>query len=214
MQIANLPLGQYDYLALKKMFEEGEYRWASVTTATGRQSFLVGISPDQLAAMSATLMKSRVGSLISGSRVVGPRSEQRKLHPALAYTPLMARERVGSATYPTLSGVQIEKRHIKEFGLHSAQTSDLSMLLIDHLERPANDLLNLAVNIENSFKQLGCSFPIRVFFQLKGRTFISEQSYVDFGIKYFILPDLPKGAEFPRGELERAFKETYAMLGS
>lgn len=213
MRTANLPPGEYGYDVILEMISRGDYICAYATTASGRRYPLIGFSDEQVSAIVEKLTQFGLVAIISGSRVVGPRVEQRKLHTALSYLQLVSSRRAASATYPELNAVKIQKTLIKEFGLSSIHTSDLSVLLVDRHKRAVNQREELAVLLERYFKTLGCNFPIRVFAQLGKQVFDDEDCYVAFGIENFILPTLPQGLHFENSVLRAAFRKTYAKLG-
>jgi len=212
MHTANLQKGEYDYKVILRMIERKEYQCAYVSTSLGVSCPLIGISKDQLEFMKKQLSFNGLSAIISGSRVVGPRIIQRTFHPALAYLQLVSHRRAGSATYPKKTGIQIYKTKIKELGVDSVYSSDLSVLLVDRNKRGRNERGILAVALEKEFYGLGCNFPVRVFSELEGKIFNNECEYIKYGIERFIIPTLPSGIMFKESELRLAFRSTFALI--
>jgi len=113
--------------------------------------------------------------------------------------------------YPGVSGIRIEKTSIKEFGLDSPLTSDLSVLLVAECSAPSRRR-EIALSLARAFDKLGCSFPIRVFDCLHDRCFATEAEYVEFGCINFLLHDLPQGHDIGKESLRAAFTQLYAPV--
>lgn len=214
MKTANLdPNRQYKYEEIISLMEAGEYTCAVIVTAARRRFPLVGISNDQLQRIKNAALRYNIGLILTGSRVVGPRTHQRTLHPALHDgIALTANSRAASINYKRIDGVTIEKNAIKEFGVNSPHTSDLSVLVIDSMRRPLSVQRDIAAALAKEFDSLGCSFPIRVFVELNGHLFASEAEYIDFGCRHFLQKDLPPNHGFSTADLRNAFKELYTTI--
>lgn len=209
---AALPPGRHSYEDVLAAHRTGLYRWARLRAASGRLNLLIGLSETHLAAMRGAAAGRRLGLVLLGSRVSGPRSRQRGLHPALAAAlPLSAARRTPSPTWPGADGVLIEKTAIKEFGLADPRTSDLTVVLVDPSRRPLAALESAAAELEAEFRRFGTSFPVKVFPGLEGRRFGSEEEFLEHGAGY-LERHAPPGAAIPRAELRRAFRELYAPL--
>ncbi|PCI36293.1 MAG: hypothetical protein COB53_10080 [Elusimicrobia bacterium] len=209
MTTANLEPGTYTYKELLDGIRCGRWSFARIRSASGRLNFLIGITRQQLQFISREAKSRRIGLAIIGSRVSGPRSHQRSLHPALEKAlPLHATKRVASYTYPGANGVKIDKTVIKEHGLDSVHTSDMSIVLIDPENRPAEELERISERMEKRLKILGTSFPIKVFPGLDGKFFTSEAEILAHGARY-----LAKSAPSEKDEaLRSAFSELYATI--
>ena len=207
-----LPPGRHEYGAVLSGMRAGRYRFARLRAASGRLNILIGLSPAQHAAIAAQACSRRLGMALLGSRVSGPRSRQRSLHPALAASlPLSAGRRTPSPTWPGAEGLVIDKTVIKEFGPDDPRTSDLTIILIDPQQRPAPALAREALEMELAFRSLGAPFPIKVFPSLDGKSFASEREFQAHGASY-LEGNLPPGESFKEAELRQAFSELYAPL--
>lgn len=211
MATSTLPPGRHAYDDILAGLRAGRYRFARIRAASGRLNFLIGVSPVQLRALRAAAREHGVGFALLGSRVSGPRSRQRNLKPALAQTlPLTARYRTPSATYPGAEGIVIDKTAIKEEGLRSVHTSDLSVILVD-ARRSREELARLAESLERRFAELGCSFPIKVFPGLEDSRFRDEGEFAAFGARH-LARRLPPGRALAESALREGFAELYATL--
>ncbi|MBI4051339.1 MAG: hypothetical protein HY400_02420 [Elusimicrobia bacterium] len=209
---ANLSPGIHSYAAVMDAIREGMYRFARIRTASGRLHHLIGISPQQFKILRREARQYKVGFILLGSRVSGPRIRQKELNPVLKQAlPLQALKRTPSPTYPGAEGVVIDKTAIKELGSENIHTSDLSIILVDPVRRSSEELFEVAKGLEIRFRQLGCSFPVRVFSQLEERCFYSERDFVGFGRDY-LKRLLSKGHPFSDADVEQAFGELYAPL--
>lgn len=191
----------------------GLYPWARLRSASGRLNFLIGLEERHLRAMEEAARRLRLGLILVGSRVSGPRVRQRTLHPVLAKAlPLWETRRRGSPTWPGVEGVRIEKTAIKEFGPDDPRTSDLTVVLVDALGRPASALEAAAADLEREFRRFGAAFPIKVFAALDGRSFRCEEEFAAAGAAY-LSASLPAGDAEPREAVAAAFRELYATVG-
>lgn len=204
--------GRHGYEDILAGVRSGRYRFARLRTASGRLNLLIGLSPRQLARLRLEARRRGLGMALLGSRVSGPRSRQRTLHPVLAEAlPLEAERRTPSPSWPGADGLRIEKTAIKEFGLDDPRTSDLTVVLIDPSRRPDAVLAREALEMELSFRGLGASFPIKVFPSLDGLRFASEEEFVAHGGRY-LARQLPSGRAPAEAELRRAYAELYSPL--
>lgn len=207
-----LPPGRHGYEEILAGVRSGRYRFARLRAASGRLNLLIGLSPRQFSQLRLEARRRGLGLALLGSRVSGPRSRQRTLDPVLAEVlPLESESRTPSPSWPGAAGLRIEKTAIKEFGLEDPRTSDLTVVLIDPSRRPEAALAREALEMELSFRQLGASFPIKVFPALEGRRFASEEEFVEHG-GGFLARHLPTGRVRDEADLRRAFAELYAPV--
>lgn len=210
---STLSPGVHRYEDVMAGVREGRYRFAQVRTASGRLQPIVGVSPEQFAAIEAEARRSGLGFVLIGSRVCGPRTRQKELHPVLeAAVPLKSTRRSPSATYPGSEGVEIDKRAIKEHGIDSVHTSDLQILIVDPRRLPIEELRAAAVRIERHFKTLGCTFPVRVHAETWGDRFYSETDFVAFARDRLLSLAHAPGSGFSEAEIQQAIRELYAPV--
>ena len=210
---AVLQPGLHDYDDLVTHIVAGRYTFATVTAASGRKYPLIGVSAEQLASMLEFGKRNAVGLLLSGSRVVGPRSKQAGFHPLLAEaTKLSSDHRLASDNYPAVDDVQIDKTAIKECGMDSPHTSDLSIILIDPAGRSAPVRAALAAELHRACLSLGLTFPVRIFSSLVGCCFSSEADYVRFHTDRFLRPQQSDPARYNEDTLAAAARELFAYF--
>jgi len=206
---ANLEPGTYTYEQILEGLRQGRWLFARIRAASGRLNFLIGIAPQQLEFIAQEAKTRRVGLVLLGSRVSGPRARQRSLHPALANAlPLQATRRTPSYTFPGAEGVTIDKTVIKEHGLDSVHTSDISIILLDPENRPGEELERIAARMEKRLRMLRTSFPVKVFAEIDGKRFRSEKEFVAHGASYL----RRNASEQKESALRTAFQELYATV--
>jgi hypothetical protein len=200
----------WSYEEIVAACERGEYPSCEIRAASGRLNRLLGLTRLDLAAIEAFARDRGVGLILVGSRVSGPRSRQRSLHPALgAALPLKTDYRAPSAIDPGAKGVEIDKTVIKEYGRADPRTSDLSVLLVDSRRAP-EELDALARELEAALNARGWSFPARVFAGLNGRRFRHEEDFLEMGERYLaeLAPEAPHGP----AERRAGVAELYATV--
>ncbi|MBI3554074.1 MAG: hypothetical protein HY077_16380 [Elusimicrobia bacterium] len=179
-----MELRSYSYEELVGLCRSGSYPSCAARAASGRLNHLLGLDRERLAVLKAEAARRRVGLVVLGSRVSGPRSRQRALHPALMHClPLTADRRAPAALYPGAEGVAIDKTSIKDFGVNDPRSSDLSLILVD-ARRADGELEALARELELDLNSRGWGFPVRVFARLHGRTFRSEGEFLKVNGEY------------------------------
>ena len=212
MTTANLEPGRYSYDEILDGLQEGRWSFARVRSAAGRENFLIGFSPEQLERLHSEARRLEIGLALLGSRVSGPRARQRTLHPALAASlPLSVSSRYPSTSYPGADGIKIDKTVIKEHGLDSVHTSDVTIVLIDPLGRPENELGTIAAELELRLRELQTSFPIKVFPELDGRFFRSEEDFLAHGAA-FLKTLSSRPGQFEESAWRAAFRELYLTV--
>jgi hypothetical protein len=211
MPTSELPFGEHDYRDIIKQWREGKYNFACVRNRTGVRP-LIGVTEHQYASILESVRSRQIDCLLSGSRIAGPRSEQRQMHPALAHTPLETGGRRPSATYPEVRNIKITKTSIKEYGLNDPRTSDLSLLLINSQQRSKLELMECAECLERELKHVGLNFPIRVYWILDSCIFESEDDYLNFCLETFLYRELPPCHPYTDEVLKEALKLTYILI--
>lgn len=204
-----MEMREYTYPEVLGACAAGEYPSCEIRAASGRLNPLLGVGRGAYKRMRELAALHGVGLILIGSRVSGPRSRQRTLHPALQVLPLATRKRAASAIDPGAEGVRIDKTLIKEYGRHDPRSSDLSVFLVDPV-RPRSALTAVAVTLERSFNELGLSFPVRVFEDLDGVALRREEDFVAEGAKY--LAALAPEAGFTLEQRREALGELYTTL--
>ncbi len=210
-----LPPGDYKYETIMKMIEEKKYKFAVVKTASGRNTPLVGVSDEQYREIVKYSRKHQLHLCLYGSRVVGPRSEQHKRNEVLRYAiPLYSKGRMASLNYDGVSGLHIRKDAIKEYGINSPETSDLTVVVIDPLKRLKDQLETVAMRFIDEIEDLCFTFPIRVYISFKNLTFSSIEEYETFQYRNFLIPNVPKEYSnlFIEKDYRNASKELYAPV--
>lgn len=199
------------YEELLDLCRRGLYPSARVRAASGRLNLLLGVSPAQLAALRREAQARRVGLVLIGSRVSGPRARQRTLHPALeACLPLKTDRRAPSALFRGAQGVEIDKTAIKDYGPEDPRTSDLSIVLVDPRRSPA-EAAALAEELEALFAAEGWGFPVRFFARLNDTLHRSEAEFQATGVRY-LRGLMPPDAAFTDEQLRAALGELYTTV--
>lgn len=200
---------QYAYEELLAACAAGAYPSCEIRSASGRLNRLLGLTAEQYRRVQTLAAEHRVGLLLVGSRVSGPRARQRSLHPALSCLPLVTDHRAASALDPGAKDIRNEKTAIKEYGRDDPRTSDLTVVLIDERRTDA-ELSALAAELEAAFNALGFTFPVRVFASLHKGRWRKEEDFRAEGEGY--LRSLTTGAEFKSEELREAVGELYTPV--
>lgn len=199
----------YAYEEVLEACAAGDYPSVELRAASGRLNRLLGVSRDQYRRIAGLAAAHKVGLLLVGSRVSGPRARQRGLHPALFCLPLQTDRRAASALDPGAVGVSIDKTVIKEYGRADPRTSDLTVLIID-AARGEDEAAALARQLEGELNGLGLSFPVRVFTRLNGSRWGAEEDFLAEGEAY--LRELSPDAPFGPGERRDGLRELYAPV--
>lgn len=206
------PPGYHDYQSLILACRRGRYRFAKIRTRSGRLVPLISILPKELLVLKQEARKNRIGIILLGSRVSGPRNYQRTLHPILAKSlPLYTTRRDASATYPAVEGVRIDKTAIKELGFAHPNTSDLTVVLIATHQQSLAFMNRLASRLEQRFKKLIPTFPTRFFSLFNGVCFSCEADFQQ-DLRDYLKNLLPKKFSAASRSLDRAGKELYAVI--
>ncbi len=209
MSNSKLGPGCHLYEDVIQKWSNGALEFAVVDTLSGDRVPLIGLSPEQLSELQDEVKKFKLGVVLYGSRVTGPRTHQRTLHPVLKEaTPTVATKRHASATLPSVSGVHIRKDSIKEFGYSDPQTSDLSIaaLGVD---------INIARVFESAINEkLDVEFPIRVHRCLHGSSFNTLGEFLEFWRNKYIKNDLPAGHLFTDADIDQATRLLLVPMGN
>lgn len=200
----------YSYEEIVELCRRSEYPHSVIRSASGRLNRLLGVEPALLRRLEAAARDAGVGLALVGSRVSGPRSRQRGLHPALARLALSTRYRHASALLPSVQGVEIAKTSIKEYGPDDPRTSDLSVLVLDPRRSPEGAEA-LAADLEREFGAAAGRFRIRFFGALYGTLHRGEADWLATGERY-LRTTLPEGVSMSPEELREGFRELYATL--
>ncbi len=200
---------QYAYEDILAACAAGTYPSCEIRSASGRLNRLLGLTPEQYRRVQTLAAERRVGLLLVGSRVSGPRARQRSLHPALSSLPLVTDHRAASALDPGAKDIRNEKTVIKEYGRDDPRTSDLTVVLID-ARRTDDELSALAVELETAFNALGFTFPVRVFARLHKGRWRKEDDFRAEGEGY--LRSLAPDSSFRPEELREAVGELYTPV--
>lgn len=184
----------------------GGYPSCEIRAASGRLNLLLGLTRGDLDWLEQAARARQTGLALVGSRVSGPRSRQRSLHPALwAALPLRSSRREASTLDPGAEGVEIDKTRIKDLGRADPRTSDLTIALID--ARTGAERAALAVDLENTLNSRGWGFPARVFAVWDGAVLRDEEDFRAAGERY--LRGLAPKAEFSSAQWRAALAEMY-----
>ena len=185
---------------------EGRYPSCEIRAASGRLNVLLGLTRADLEWLEQAARARGAGLALVGSRVSGPRSRQRSLHPALAAAlPLRASRREASTLDPGAEGIEIDKTVIKDFGRADPRTSDLTIALID--PRTGDERAALAADLEKTLNGRGWDFPARVFAVWDGAVLRDEEDFRAAGERY--LRALAPRAEFSPAQWRAALAEMY-----
>lgn len=138
----------------------GAYPSCPAVTAAGRPTRLLGLTRADVDFMEETARALGTSFVLLGSRVSGPRSRQRGLHPALAALPLKSARREASALSPGHE-LEIDKTSIKDYGRDDPRTSDLTAALVD--PRTGAPRRIAAEELERALDSRGWDFRARVF---------------------------------------------------
>jgi hypothetical protein len=212
MSRSTLPIGFHSYTEVLEAITVGTYRFAHVRTLAGRLCPLIGVSPEQLDVIRAEGTRLRFSLALLGSRVVGPRTFQRTLHPVLQSRRVQpVTTRLPSLTLPGSSGTPIPKDAIKELGWSEPRTSDLTLFVCDTRARAV--VVALGSEFETSLNRtLHVGFPIRVFVELHDHVFRSATDVRHCIGQHLIRPDLPADHKFAQDEIDSAADCVFAML--
>jgi hypothetical protein len=183
-----------------------------VRTASGRKTFLIGISSEQYKRIKELAQRYQVGLILVGSRVSGPRSHQRNYSKVLLEClPLSSHRRKNSATIQGVDNVLIEKLKIKEFGKLNPQTSDLSIFIVNKNSFSEARISEIAKVIEEDLNGVIESFPVRVFPKANGETIESEQHYLRRGAQ-FLRQNNKSDKVFSDRDYLDAYRELYMTV--
>ena len=211
--LMSLPPGIHDYEAVIKGIQAGRFCFAEAKTYAGAPVPIIGVSHQQLKLIASIAGQCGLSLILFGSRVVGPRTCQRKLHRVLTYgVSLESNRRHQSVGFPAVEGVAISKDAIKELGVTDPRTSDLSIAVITE-GRPLEELLPVAVEFEREINvQLMLTFQVRVYIEIFGEHFTNIDDFARFGRERYIKKDLPRDHEFSDAEIEEAFKALFVLI--
>ncbi len=213
-----LEYGNHHYEKILEDIKQQRYDFKKIRTASGRIHYLLGITPSQYEVINEVAKKYNIGFIFLGSRVVGPRTQQRFLHPVIQElksfqsTPIISNTRLASATYHGFTNITIHKESIKEFGIASPHTSDLTLIVIYKTNKNLPKLEQMGIEIENTLKDIGCSFPLRVFTQLDKKVFRTENDFIEKAIELFLLAGLEDKNKYTKKELKEASQELYSTV--
>lgn len=207
-----LPPGKHAYDDIVSDCRQGSYGFAMARARSGRLNFLLGLTREHLRHLEDLAWQFDVGLVLLGSRISGPRSRQRGLHPVLKNTlDLQSSRRAATAAYPGAEGIVIDKTAIKEFGPGSPHASDLSIILIDRAQRSNRALDTIAGDLELMLMGLGRPFPVRVFSQLNGRHFRCERDF-ESDLIARLRGRLPEGHRFTERDILDASRELFLTI--
>ena len=205
-RVSNLPRGYHAYEAIREKIEKEVYRFAKITTLSGRINYLIGISPEELSIIAQAGRQDAVDLVFFGSRVSGPRCRQKTFNKVLDLAlSLTETTRRATPTYPAVKGVELDKRFIREMGINDPRTSDLGVVLINRPGYSFDRVAAIAHDMEIRFRSLG-AFPIKVFPAIDGTSFESVPDFIGFGRDY-LKGRLPPNADFSDREIEEAYAE-------